>query len=348
MTDLAREAIAIRELKATVIDATDIGVYAVELAVAHWKVFPLRGKTPAVRNPHPEGSPERKQCKGECGRLGHGVFDATDDVDTVITLWSGRFRGANIGAQIPAGMLFIDVDPRHGGDETWAALERQHGVFPECMMQYSGRGDGGCHRAVRLPAGNLSTNRLDRWAQERGVGCLLPGGKWTAGIDLKTSSGYAVMAPSVHPDSGKPNTRVDGPIPAPPQWFIDLVTVPPPKPQPRQSKTRSSNFWQRYGGSPAERYNASTSWADVLMPHGWTCRDGDPDGDGAVWLHPAATSKCSATISNGSLYVYSTSTVFDVTEAGKPKGYSKFHAYAVLNYGGDMKTAARALKGVVW
>jgi hypothetical protein len=84
------------------------------------------------------------------------------------------------------------------------------------------------------------------------------------------------------------------------------------------------------------------------MPHGWACLDDDPDGDGTRWLHPAATSKCSATISGGSLYVYSTSTVFDVTELGHPKGYSKFAAYAVLNHGGDMKAAARALKGVVW
>jgi hypothetical protein len=338
-SDLAHIAVAIRELGATVLDG-DLGAHAIEYALHHWPVFPLRGKAPAVRNPHPKGSWERKHCKGKCGLMGHGVYDATDDLDTVIGWWSGRFRGHNIGARIPAGILLIDVDPRHGGHETWAALERDHGPFPRCMLQYSGRGDGGTHRFVRLPAGNLSTTRLDHWAQERGVGCLLDG-KWTAGIDIKTSSGYAVMAPSIHPDSGNPYTRVDGPIPAPPQWFIDLVTVPPPEPRSAQRKPR----WQYSGGSPAERYNGATSWADVLMPHGWACRDGDPDGDGAVWLHPAATSKCSATISNGSLYVYSTSTVFDVTEPGNPKGYSKFHAYAVLNHGGDMKAAARTLKG---
>ena len=47
------------------------------------------------------------------------------------------------------------------------------------------------------------------------------------GIDFKTSTGYAVMPRSIHPDSGKPYVRVDGPIPAPPDWFIDLVTVIP-------------------------------------------------------------------------------------------------------------------------
>jgi hypothetical protein len=43
---LAAEAIAMRELGATVINATDIGTHAVEYAVNGWGVFPLRGKVP--------------------------------------------------------------------------------------------------------------------------------------------------------------------------------------------------------------------------------------------------------------------------------------------------------------
>jgi hypothetical protein len=328
--DLAIEAMLIRALGASVIDATDIGTHAVELAIRRWKLIPLRGKYPRIKNPHPKGSWEHKNCKAECGQLGHGVNDATYDVDTVIGWWSGPYRGSNIGARIPAGMLLIDVDPRSGGHETWAALEAKYGRFPDCMMQISGRGDGGTHRFVRLPAGDLDAKRLG------------------PGIDFKTSTGYAVMAPSIHPDSDKPYVRVDGPIPDPPEWFTSIVTVPPPQLH-LQRNPRGNTFWQRTGSSPAERYNATMSWADVLMPHGWTLRDGgNPDGDGAIWLHPAHTSKCSATISNDSLYVYSTSTPFDVTEYKRPKGYSKFHAYAVLNHRGDMKAAARALKGVVW
>ena len=84
------------------------------------------------------------------------------------------------------------------------------------------------------------------------------------------------------------------------------------------------------------------SWADVLEPHGWRC-PAHPDEDGAIWLHPTATSSCSATIRNGCLFVYSPNTPFDVTEGGSPKGYTKFRAYAVLEHGGDMSAAARAL-----
>ena len=50
--NLIAEGLAIRELGATVIAATDIGSYAVEYATNNWQVFPLRGKVPFA-SPHP-------------------------------------------------------------------------------------------------------------------------------------------------------------------------------------------------------------------------------------------------------------------------------------------------------
>src|SRR6202453_2895160 len=70
-----------------------IGAEALAYASNHWAVFPLRGKVPAIPNPHPKGSTERETCKGECGQQGHGLFDATTDVEQVIVWWSGRCRG---------------------------------------------------------------------------------------------------------------------------------------------------------------------------------------------------------------------------------------------------------------
>jgi hypothetical protein len=61
------------------------------------------------------------------------------------------------------------------------------------------------------------------------------------------------MPPSIHPDTGRPYVRIDGPVPPPPEWFMHLVTEP-----------------------------------------------------------------------------------------GKPRGYTKFRAYAVLNHQGDLSAAARA------
>ena len=77
-----------------------------------------------------------------------------------------------------------------------------------------------------------------------------------------------------------------------------------------------------------------------LDPHGWECLGLDPDADGSRWLHPAVTSSCSATIRHGCPFVYSTNTPFEVGEPGKPKGYTKFRAYAVLNHQGDLSAGA--------
>ena len=52
----------------------------------------------------------------------------------------------------------------------------------------------------------------------------------------------------------------------------------------------------------------------------------------------------SATVRHGCLFVYSTNTPLDITEAGDAHGYTRFRAYAVLDHGGDLSAAARALR----
>jgi len=150
-----------------------------------------------------------------------------------------------------------------------------------------------------------------------------------------------VLPPSIHPDTGKPYIRIEAPVAAPPDWLIALLRPEPaPPPRPRRS---SSMFT---GPSIADQFAAATSWTDILTPHSWTCLSADPDADGARWLHPTATSSCSATIRYGCLFVYSTNTPFNITESGDRHGYTKFRAFAVLDHGGDMSAAARALRGV--
>lgn len=300
--DLLAEALALKVLKASIIDASDMGTYAIEYAVNNWAVFPLRGKVPAISG-------------------GHGVLDATTDVEVIAHWWGGHYSGCNIGARVPESMIVIDVDPRHGGDESLAALETEHGELPETLTTISGRGDGGRHLFFRRPSGRLTGKRLG------------------PGIDLKSSSGYVVMPPSIHPDSGHPYTRIDAYPAAPPSWLSTLL-APQSAAAPRSAKKLFSGH---AGPSVADQFARSTSWSDILTPHGWRCLDAEPDDDGARWLHPAATSPCSATVRHGCLFVYSTNTPFDVTMSDDPKGYTRFRAYAVLNHGGDLRVAARSL-----
>src|SRR6478735_9329067 len=99
-----------------------------------WPVFPLRpkDKIPLFPNPHPKGSKERAQCKGECGLVGHGVLDATTD-EGKIRRWWGANPNAGIGGST-LGRLVIDLDYNHGAE--------RKGVLPHTREHLSGRGNG--------------------------------------------------------------------------------------------------------------------------------------------------------------------------------------------------------------
>ncbi|WP_344391586.1 bifunctional DNA primase/polymerase [Dietzia cercidiphylli] len=110
----------------------------------------------------------------------HGKDDATADADQIRAWWTAT-PDANIAARPPAGVVVLDVDPRHGG--TLDAL----GDLPPTYRTKTG--GGGWHVWAWLPEG-----LADR------VRGKLDGAE---GIDVKTSSGYLVMPPSVHPDGGR-------------------------------------------------------------------------------------------------------------------------------------------------
>ncbi|MGH3499768.1 MAG: bifunctional DNA primase/polymerase [Nocardioidaceae bacterium] len=301
----------------------DMRPYAVDLAVKGWPVFPLTGKAPAIRSAHPVGDPARGVCKGECGRVGHGCLDATTAPATVEAWWSGRGASLNIGIRVPEHMIVVDIDPRHDGGRSLAELERLYEPLPDTLTAWSGRGDGGRHYYFQRPPGKLSSTRLGE------------------GIDLKGHGGYVVAPPSQHPDTGGLYVWQTHDIAACPDWLTRLLQ-PPPAPPARPTPSRSST---RTGASLADSYSTAHTWADVLEPHGWRCTTGDGDQDGSVWLHPSHTSACSATVRNQCLFIYSTNTPFEPTEAGDPHGYTRFRAFAVLNHGGDLGAAARHLLG---
>jgi hypothetical protein len=206
-------------------------------------------------------------------------------------------------------------------------LEREHGPLPVTRVSVSGRGDGGQHRWFLHPGGRLSAARLG------------------AGVDLKTHAGYVLLPPSRHPATGQPYAWAEPtlePAALPAAWRRLLTPAPARVPAARRPSLPLGRAGK--GGSVAEAFNQATSWTQVLGPHGWTCPDPDPDADGARWRHPGATNPKSATIRHGLLFVYSQATPFQPTEAGAPRGYSRFRAYAVLNHGGDLRAAARALR----
>ena len=283
----------------------DLGGDALRYGQGGYEVFPLRGKVPAI-------------AKRDGG---NGVLDATTDLMQIAAWWT-KYPNANIGGRVPAGVVVVDIDPRSGGLETWTGLVAAYGDAPT-RAAWSGRGDGGQHLYYRHPGGKIRST----------IG---------AGIDVKTSHGYTVLPPSLHPDTGEPYRWDDVTIPivAAPSWLTHLLRQPVSTPR-IASTARPSNY---DGDSIADWYTATHTWADVLNPHGWHLASGSGDDDGSQWRHPAASHAWSATVTHGCLFVYSPNTPFAVTEEGGPRGYTKFRAFATLDHRGDLSAAARAAR----
>jgi hypothetical protein len=90
---------------------------------------------------------------------------------------------------------------------------------------------------------------------------------------------------------------------------------------------------------PGDLFNDRASWLDVLSPHGW--KVAGQQGQETLWRRPGKDVGFSATTNFGGsdlLYVFSTSTVFE-----PERSYDKFGAMAVLEHGGDLGAAAKAI-----
>src|SRR2546425_11678815 len=95
---------------------------ALRLAERGWRVFPV----------HCIRSDGRCSCThAECGSPGKHphVTDwpgaATTDPETITNWWT-NWPDANVGVCTGNGLLVVDVDPRHGGEERLAAPEAEH------------------------------------------------------------------------------------------------------------------------------------------------------------------------------------------------------------------------------
>jgi hypothetical protein len=289
----------------------------------HLEIFPAnpRNKTPLTAN---------------------GMKDATRDIEQIRAWWT-QHPDALIACRIPPDQIVLDIDPRHGGDTTWAELEQAYATIISAKIHLSGRNDGGAHHWFKRPAGKLSARKLHEWARHNNVGHPIlnkdgtPTGKWTSGIDiLHHDHRYSILPPSPHPETGQPYqwSRKDEPGEMP-AFLADLITADPEPAKPAPTPT--------VGDSIADRYNQNTRWADILTPHGWTLVAGDGETDGSKWRHPTASADTSASIRHGCLFVYTPNTHFPETEPGDPHGITKFRAYATLNHGGNMSHAARHL-----
>jgi hypothetical protein len=144
---------------------------------------------------------------------GHGSKDATTDAK-LITAWWTKAPKANIALATGHKFWVLDIDPRHGGDESLESLELKHGKLPDTLAAVTPT--GGKHLYFALPPDFVVRNSA---------------GKIGPGIDVRGDGGYVLAAPSIHPDGGEYQwDGMDGfrsPILPAPEWLFKLIKGEP-------------------------------------------------------------------------------------------------------------------------
>jgi len=235
-----------------------------------WQVFPVyevtKDRSCACR---------KADCKdpGKHPRTAHGVKDASTS-ETTIRAWWRQWPMANVGIATGAesGLIVVDVDPRHGGDESLGRLEEQYGLFPKTPWAWSG--GNGEHIYLRHPG----KPHIVRNIQTLGG---------FPGLDLKADGGYIIADPSSHVSgrryewkrSSHPDRRD---VASAPQWLLDLAR---PRISDEKKGTGELQDWLKLlkGVAEGERHTVAARITGHYLAFGW-----DPEEIEAMLLGFAA------------------------------------------------------------
>ena len=132
----------------------DVFASAVYYAQKGWSVLPIHSPRKGIC------SCGNRSCESASKhpRTTHGVRNASTD-PVIIKGWWESWPDANVGivTGMNSGLIALDVDPRHGGDETLANLESHHGKLPTTVEALTG--GGGRHLLFSIPG---LTSKADR------------------------------------------------------------------------------------------------------------------------------------------------------------------------------------------
>lgn len=179
---------------------------ASDLAKRGYAVFPLH--SPASGKPC-DCNDLKCDSPAKHPRTKHGLADATTDTEK-IGQWWGMWPHANIGVATgpDSGLVVLDIDPRHGGDEELVRLMRLNEPLPDGPAYETG--SGGSHYWFRHPGFKITSRN--------GVG---------PGIDVKGDGGYVIVPPSIHATGGSyewyQDCEIDRPLPEIPAWVMSLM-----------------------------------------------------------------------------------------------------------------------------
>lgn len=206
----------------------------------------------------------QRAAKHPYGKIAsRGLLDATTE-SGVIKHWFGyQAPDANLGVRTD-NLIVVDVDPRHGGDEQFAALMHEHGEFPPTWRVLTG--GGGTHVIFACPDGvEVASSSAETRAP------LGPG------IDIRARGGYIVAPPSRHINGRSYAWSVDHhpkdvPLALPPEWLVERLTASnkaAPRGEDAQHEPLAPSEWIRRL-TPASEYPDDVACAIVgsLFAHG--------------------------------------------------------------------------------
>jgi hypothetical protein len=223
-------------------DFTQALQFALAAAAHGLPVIPLsRSKLPAIRSAHRDDPTPPAVCHGECGRLGHGVHDATADPAKVRELFDAAPWATGYGVacgRSPHHLIGLDLDRKGAVDgiRELLLLAAAHDFrIPPTRTVLTP--SGGRHLWLSGPGDTVVPNSVRRIAP---------------GIDVRGAGGY-VVGPGSRGRAGRyrwaPGTAWLPPAPVPPP-LLRLV-LPPPAPARRAHPRQAQRQAQRAAGRTA-------------------------------------------------------------------------------------------------
>ncbi len=137
------------------------------------------------------GKGERCRNPGKHPRTRNGVKDGSTDPKRISNWWK-KHPDSNVGIVTGAksGLVAIDVDPRHSGDESHTRLVQELGPLPDTVEAFTG--GGGRHLLFLHPGGRIVSRSGIR-----------------GGIDIRADGAFIVAAPSIHASGNQYKWRWD-------------------------------------------------------------------------------------------------------------------------------------------
>jgi hypothetical protein len=183
----------------------------------------------------------------------NGLKDASKLADKVCYNFCDRTHNVAIATGQVSGIVVVDVDPRHGGNESLAALETEYGSLPKTWR--SETGGGGQHIFFKHPGENLPNSAS----------------KLGPGLDVRGDGGYVIAPPSRHisgnfyrwPKQYRPSQTQLAPIPP---WLLEKI-MPRGKTTPTADRSELQSLLQD-GVGEGERNDAMARLSGLLLGKG--------------------------------------------------------------------------------